>query len=348
MAALNSPVGTVIHADPTPLPDFATRHINLASADFGAKVVSCSNEFFGPAQRMLQSSEPVFVVGKFDDNGKWMDGWETQRKRTSGHDSAVIQLGIAGIITGLDIDTSHFTGNFPAAASVQVCHSQHDPDQNTVWTELMPASSLAGNSHLFVPINDVRVWTHLRLCIYPDGGVARLRVYGRTACDWAAQDPAALHEVSGLHFGGRVVGYNNAHFGTPFRLIMPGRGVNMGDGWETRRRREPGYDWCVIELGHAVEVQKIEIDTAHFKGNYPDHVSVQAACVEQATDQSLITQAMFWPELLPPQKTAMHKQHFYEAQSLVDLGPVTHVRVNMFPDGGISRVRIWGRLVSRE
>lgn len=348
MAIINHPVGTVIHADPAQLPDFATRHINLASADFGAKVVSCSNEFFGSAQRMLQAAEPVFVVGKFDDNGKWMDGWETQRKRSSGHDSAVIRLGISGVITGLDIDTSHFTGNFPAAASVQVCNSQNDPDDNTVWTELVLPNSLAGNAHLFVPIDDSRVWTHVRLCIYPDGGVARLRVYGRTACDWAAQDPNALHEVSGLHFGGRIVGYNNAHYGTPSRVLMPGRGVNMGDGWETRRRREPGYDWCVIELGHAVNVQKIEIDTAHFKGNYPDQVSVQAAYVNDATDQSLITQAMFWPELLAAQKTEMHKQHFYEADSLTDLGAVTHVRVNMFPDGGISRVRIWGRLVNVE
>jgi allantoicase len=118
----------------------------------------------------------------------------------------------------------------------------------------------------------------------------------------------------------------------------------MGDGWETRRRREPGYDWLILELGHPVTVEKIEIDTAHFKGNYPDRVSVQGALVAESTDQSLVTQAMFWPELLGEQKTDMDKQHFYEGDAIRKIGPVSHVRVNMFPDGGISRVRIWGRL----
>ncbi|CAM5789645.1 allantoicase [Castellaniella caeni] len=127
-------------------------------------------------------------------------------------------------------------------------------------------------------------------------------------------------------------------------LLTPGRGVNMGDGWETRRRREPGNDWVIIELGHPVTVEKIEIDTAHFKGNYPDRVSVQGALVKESTDQSLVTQAMFWPEVLGEQKTEMDKQHFYEGATLKAVGPVSHVRVNMFPDGGISRVRIWGRL----
>ncbi len=345
MAGMNMPVGTVINADAIELPGFATRHVNLASEDFGAQVLSCSDEFFAAAQRMLQSSEPVFIVGKFDDHGKWMDGWETQRKRTGGHDSAIIRLGMAGSIKALDIDTSHFTGNFPPAASVQACNSASDPDDATAWTDLVPATSLAGNSHHFIELDDDRVWTHLRLHIYPDGGVARFRVYGQPACDWASQDPDAIYEVSALKHGGRIVGYNNAHFGTPFRLIMPGRGVNMGDGWETRRR-EPGYDWCVIELGHAAIVEKIEVDTAHFKGNYPDRVSIQAAHVQESTDQSLITQAMFWPELLAEQKTQMDKQHFYEGADVRNLGPVTHVRVNMFPDGGISRVRIWGQLAT--
>src|SRR5690606_10756953 len=217
-------------------------------------------------------------------------------------------------------------------------------DDDTTWTELVPARSLSGNAHHFVEINDPNVWTHLRLHIYPDGGVARLRVYGQPACDWAEQDTQALHEVSALHNGGRIVACNNAHYGTPFRVIMPGRGVNMGDGWETRRRREPGYDWCIIELGHAALIEKIEIDTAHFKGNYPDRVSIQAARMADSTDESLITQAMFWPELLGEQKTEADKQHFFEGSAIAQVGPVTHVRINMFPDGGISRVRLWGRL----
>ncbi|KAA0891133.1 allantoicase [Pusillimonas sp. ANT_WB101] len=344
MAKPNLPVGTVVDAPSVDLPAFATRYANLASADFGTQVVSCSDEFFAAAERMLQSSEPVFIVGKFDDNGKWMDGWETRRRRHGGHDSAIIRLGLPGVIKGLDINTSHFTGNFPPAASVQACNIEGDPDDSTSWTEIVPARSLNGNAHHFVELTDDRVWTHLRLNIFPDGGVARLRVYGQPACNWDTKPSDQLFEVSALANGGRIVAYNDAHFGVPFRLIMPGRGVNMGDGWETRRRREPGYDWCLIELGHAAIVEKIEVDTAHFKGNYPDRVSIQAARMDASTDESLVTQAMFWPELLGEQKTDMHKQHFYEGEQISKLGPVTHVRVNMFPDGGISRVRIWGKL----
>lgn len=344
MATPHLPVGTIVNAPAVEMPDFATRYANLASADFGAKVLSCSDEFFASADRMLQATEPVFIVGKFDDHGKWMDGWETRRRRNGGHDTAVIRLGLPGVIKGIDIDTSHFTGNFPPAASVQACKVDGDPNDSTVWTSIAPATSLNGNAHHFLEIADERTWSHLRLNIFPDGGVARLRVYGQPSCDWPARDRSQRYEVSALANGGRIVACNNAHYGVPFRLIMPGRGVNMGDGWETRRRREPGYDWCVIALGHAAIVDKIEIDTAHFKGNYPDSVSIQAAYVEQATDQSVVTQAMFWPELLSPQKTDMDKQHYFEGAQIQALGPVTHVRVNMFPDGGISRVRIWGKL----
>ncbi len=344
MATPNLPVGTVVDAPVVELPAFATRHPNLAAAGLGARIVSCTDEFFAAAERMLQESSPVFIVGKFDDHGKWMDGWETQRRRNGGHDQAVIALGLAGTIKGVDIDTSHFTGNFPPAASVHACRVDGDPDAATEWVEIVPATSLKGNSHHFIEVRDDRVWTHLRLSIYPDGGVARLRVYGQPACDWERRDPDALYEVSALANGGRIVAYNDAHFGVPTGIIKPGRGVNMGDGWETRRRREPGNDWLILELGHPVTVEKIEIDTAHFKGNYPDRVSIQGALVAESTDQSLVTQAMFWPELLGEQKTEMDKQHFYEGEQIRPIGPVSHVRVNIFPDGGLSRVRIWGRL----
>ncbi|MDN5924522.1 MAG: allantoicase, partial [Xanthomonadales bacterium] len=189
-----------------------------------------------------------------------------------------------------------------------------------------------------------RPWTHVRLRIFPDGGIARLRVYGQASVDWEQADPQALHEVSALMHGGRAVACSDAHFGAPGNVIKQGRGVNMGDGWETRRRREPGNDWLILQLGHAAIVEKIEIDTAHFKGNYPDRVSIQAALVAESTDESLVTQAMFWPTLLAEQKTEMDKQHVYAEHSIEALGPVSHVRINMFPDGGISRVRLWGRL----
>jgi allantoicase len=337
---------SVLHAEPVELPDYARRYVNLADADLGARIVDCSDEWFAPAERMLQSALPVFVVGKFDDHGKWMDGWETQRRRNGGHDHAVIQLGLPGVIKGIDIDTSHFSGNFPPAAVLEVCRVEAAPDENTVWIALLSPVSLGGNAHHFFTVDDTRVWTHLRLNIYPDGGVARLRVYGEVHVDWKTKDKSALYEVSALQQGGRVLAYNDAHFGVPFRLIMPGRGINMGDGWETRRRREPGNDWCIVKLGHTAVIERIEVDTAHFKGNYPDSISIQAALVGHGADQSIVAQAMFWGSLLPEQKTSMDKQHFFDKEHIRPLGPINHVRLNIYPDGGVSRLRIWGRLVS--
>jgi len=345
MSVAHLPAGTVVEAKPVDLPDFAHRYMNLAADDAGARVVACSDEFFAAAQRCLQTSAPLFIAGKFDDHGKWMDGWETKRRRRGGHDHAIIQLACRGRIYGLDIDASHFTGNFPPAASVDACDSAGAPDALTEWTQIVAPMPLSGDSHHFVALpTDDRAWTHLRLNIYPDGGVARFRVYGQPAINWAEQDTSQLHEVSGLHLGGRVVAWSNAHYGTPSRILLPGRGVNMGDGWETRRRRDPGFDWCIIALAHPVEVEKIEIDTAHFKGNYPDRVSAHGGWAQADSTEALVAQAMFWPELLPEQPTQMHHQHIYQGQINRSVGVVNHVRVNMFPDGGISRVRIWGRL----
>lgn len=339
------PNGHIIQAKAVELPAFATRFANLASADFGAKVLSCSDQWFAEADRMLQNTPPVFIVGKFDDHGKWMDGWETRRKRYEGYDHAVVRLGLPGIIKGVDIDTSHFTGNFPPAASLEACFVQGEPNLQTAWTTLVHAIPLEGDSHHFVEIDNEQEWTHVRLNIYPDGGIARLRVYGLPKVDWQSRSPNELYETSALANGGRIVAVSNAHYGVPFRLNMPGRGVNMGDGWETARRRIPGNEWCILELGCKTVVEKIEVDTAHFKGNYPDSISIQAADVTFGTDESIVTQAMFWPVLLPQNKTGMDQQHYYDVSELNQIGAVTHVKLNIHPDGGVSRLRIWGKPV---
>ena len=132
-------------------------------------------------------------------------------------------------------------------------------------------------------------------------------------------------------------------FGSRQNLIMPGRAESMHDGWETRRRRGPGHDWCVLRLGRAGTIHRAEVSTAYFKGNFPDRCSLQAASVTGGTDDSLVTQAMFWPVLLPEQKLLMDNVHTFSAE-LAALGPVTHVRFNIYPDGGVSRLRLWGEL----
>jgi len=331
---------------PLPLnaPDFTRRYLNLADPRLGAEAVSASDDFFAPKERMLNPEPAIFIPGKYDEHGKWMDGWETRRKRVAGHDWCIVRLGRAGMIKGVDLDTSHFTGNYPAAASIDACRS---PDLNTSgvaeWGEILPATNLKGDSHHYLPIRGDQAYTHVRLNIYPDGGLARLRVYGQPLRDWNASDRAVLYDLAAMENGGYLVAANNQHFGAAANMLMPGRGVHMGDGWETRRRREPGNDWCIIALGHLGTIKKVEVDTAHFKGNYPDRCSLQAARVIGGTDDSLIPQSMFWPTLLAEQKLEMDRQHFF-AGELGELGPVSHVRFNMIPDGGVSRLRLWSEL----
>jgi len=324
----------------------ARRWLNLADARAGAEVVFATDDFFAPAARMLGPEPAVFIPGKFDDHGKWMDGWETRRRRGPGHDHCVVRLAAAGTIAAVDVDTSHFTGNYPPAAALEGCFCESEPGDDAEWSAIVPSHPLQGNSHHPIAVEGQgdRVFSHLRLHIYPDGGIARLRVFGRPHCDWASRDRNEVHELSALLGGGRVVAYSDAHYGDPPRILAPGRGLNMGDGWETRRRREPGNDWIIIALGHAGTATRIEVDTAHFKGNYPDACSVQAGLVEGGTDESLVTQSMFWDTLLPPQKLEMDRVHVFEGAALEDLGPVSHVRLNIHPDGGVSRFRVFGRL----
>ncbi len=325
------------------VPDFAHNGINLASPRLGSEVIFATDEFFAPKERLLRDAPAVFVADKYDDHGKWMDGWETRRRRGGGHDFCIIRLGVRGIVRGIDIDTSHFTGNYPPAASLEAALCDGEPDDTTQWREIVPATSLGPDASHFIAVDDDTPVNHLRLHIHPDGGVARLRVYGEPVPDWQRADADAVHELSAITNGGRVVAYNDAHYGTPWVILTAGRGVDMGDGWETRRRREPGNDWIIVALGAPGTVERIEVDTAHYKGNFPDRCSVQAAFVEAGTDRSLVTQAMFWEDLMAPQKLDMDRIHDFSGAAVNPLGPVTHVRLNIFPDGGISRFRVFGK-----
>jgi len=272
-----------------------------------------------------------------------MDGWETRRRRDGGRDDCIVRLAWPGTIHGLDIDTSHFTGNYPPAGSIEACMSEAEPGDDAAWVTLQPAMTLAGDSHHFVAVDRAGPFNWLRVNMFPDGGIARLRVYGEPYCDWSARDSNAVHELTALENGGRIVAYNNAHYGSPWALLAPGRGVDMGDGWETRRRREPGNDWIIVQLGHPGNIERIELDTAHFKGNFPESCSVQAAMVEDGTDQSVVTQSMFWDELLGRSKLGMDAIHEFEGNAIGALGPISHLRLNIFPDGGVSRLRLFGR-----
>lgn len=328
------------------LPDFARNAINLASASLGARGVFATDEFFAPLVRMLQDSSPVFITDKYDDHGKWMDGWESRRRRGGGHDHAIIALAVPGTIDGFDVDTSFFTGNHPPECRIEACRSDGDPDDGTEWTELLPMQHLEPDSHHFLACDDDNVWSHLRFHIHPDGGVARLRVCGTPYLNPVSLQGRDIDLVATLT-GGRIVAYSDAHYGTYHRLLAPGRGQNMGDGWETRRRRGPGHDWIILALGVRGTISRAVVDTAYFKGNYPDSCSIQAidfGRIGVDIGADAIAASEDWPTLLSQQKLSADAVHDFVDGPVADLGPATHVRLNIFPDGGVSRLRLFGRV----
>ncbi|MBA8878946.1 allantoicase [Phyllobacterium myrsinacearum] len=330
------------------LPAFARNSINLASQGLGAKPLFATDEFFAPLARMLNDEPAIFYPEKFDDHGKWMDGWETRRRRSSGHDHAIIELAAPGTILGFDVDTTHFTGNYPPACRIEATNSTGIPDETTVWTQVLDLSPLGPSAHHFFACESTTVWSHVRLHIHPDGGVARLRVYGQPSLDTGSANKASLDLASSL-LGGRVVAMSNAHYGHQ-RLLAPGRGINMGDGWETRRRREPGNDWIIIKLAARGTIESAVVDTAHFKGNYPDSCSIQVADLgdnSESLDQLVVASSMFWEEILPQQKLSADTAHEYGANQIRQNGAVTHARLNIYPDGGVSRLRLFGKIAGK-
>ena len=320
-----------------------TKLINLADARLGTVAIFVTDDWFADVNRMLKPEPAIWKEGLYDDNGKWMDGWESRRKRFEGYDFAVVRLGVPGVIKGVDIDTAYFTGNYPPSASIDACYSPNkDPDEYTTWVSLLAPVNLQGNSQNLHTVNDDRPWTHIRLNIFPDGGIARLRLYGIPYKNWQKTPSEELIDFASALNGARALACSDEHYGKMGNILNPGRGINMGDGWETARRRTPGNDWVIVALAHPCEVQEIIIDTHHFKGNYPDSCSVQAAFVDQATDEQIATRSLYWRELLPSQKLQMdHEHHFNQLNSL---GKISHVKLNIFPDGGVSRLRILGRV----
>jgi allantoicase len=316
--------------------------IQLEQPRLGTRVTFATDEFFAAKDRLIQPADPVYIADRYDDHGKWMDGWESRRRRTPGSDYCIIRLGVPGVVRGVDIDTSYFTGNYPPQASIDACVSDDD-EPEAGWTEIVPMTELAGDSHHYVAVASEHTWSHLRLNIYPDGGVARLRIYGevRPGSDIGEGSINLL----ALRNGGRALAASDEHYGSMHNLNLPGRGVNMGDGWETARRRGPGNDWVILALGRAGIVERVEIDTAHFKGNYPDRVSVEAAMFE--SHGKAVADNARWETLLPESRLQMDQQHYFESE-LQDVGAVSHVRVSIYPDGGLSRVRIFGQVAVDE
>ena len=324
--------------------DWSVTHIDLLAARFGGQALECNDEFFAPASSLVKAAEPVFLPDEYTDRGKLMDGWETRRRRTPGHDWCILRMGLRGMIKAFDVDTRHFRGNAPASVSIEACALDADPDSTTEWQLVVDEVKVNANSHNYIELSASGPWTHLRLNIFPDGGVARLRAYGEAKIRWDRFIENEIIDLAASENGGCAIRCSDMFFSPMNNIIAPGRGINMGDGWETRRRRSPGYDWLIVKLACAGTVARVLVDTHHFKGNYPDSFSLEACYVNPTEQQIDIAndENIEWRTLLASQKLLAHSEHVYRDELENSEQVFNHVRLKIFPDGGVSRLRIFG------
>jgi allantoicase len=321
--------------------------IDLASEQLGAVVVAANDEFFAPKDRLILQAAPIWRDGEYTDRGKWMDGWETRRRRDvlpgeAGFDFAgdwcIVQLGARGVIRGVDIDTTFFKGNYPDACALEACVAAGATTlydlHRAKWQPVVERSALRGDAHNLRDVAGVDA-THVRLTIFPDGGVARLRVFGDLVPDWDALRRKGEIDVAAILNGGRVVDSSDMFFGSRNNLIMPGAPRSMADGWETRRRRTPGHDWTIVRLGLPATIARVEVDTRYFKGNAPAACSLDACTSDTPGD---------WMELLPRSPLTPDRGHTFDRAALKRIADVTFVRLNIFPDGGVARLHVFSAI----
>jgi len=306
--------------------------VDLASATLGGEALACSDDFFASMSNLVKPEPAIFLPDEYTDRGKWMDGWESRRKRVAGHDWCILKLGVGGAVRAVDIDTAHFLGNHPPFASLE------GSEDGESFFELVPQSMLRPGSHnLFV--TTPRRCTHVRLNLFPDGGVARLRVYGTATPDLSGERV----DLAALTSGGEALACSDAFFGPMHHLISPGRAVNMGGGWETKRRLgrpfDAAPDWILLRLGARGSIDEVELDTNHFKGNFAERVALDAIDAAGATITELLA-SDGWTRVLEPRQLEAHAEASF-AVSSSEL--FTHVRLFVFPDGGVSRLRVWGK-----
>jgi allantoicase len=313
--------------------------VDLAGERVGGSVVACNDEFFAEKENLLRPGAAQWDEHRYTDRGKWMDGWETRRRREPGHDWCIVRLGLPGIVRGVVVDTAYFRGNFPEACSLDAACVAGYPSpaelESEEWTEILPRALLEGNCKNRFSIDAAWRATHLRLRIYPDGGVARLRVHGNVEPDWRALLRRPELDLAASENGASVPVCSDMFFGSRHNLIAPGPARTMGEGWETKRRRGAGHDWIVVKLAEHGTVGLAEIDTTHFKGNAPGSAALELA---DAIDGP-------WTELLPPRALLPHTRHRFDAE-LVPGVSGSYARLRVFPDGGVARLRLLGAFSS--
>jgi len=312
---------------------------DLASRDLAGSVCAANDEFFAARENLIRP-EPPSAVPTFGHKGKEYDGWETRRRREPGSDWAIVRLGVPGVVHGVVVDTAYFTGNFPPHVSVEAAHVPDHPSVDELaaqaWETLVPRAPALGDTANEYAVSDRRVWTHLRLTIHPDGGVARFRVHGTPVPD--RRFLVGTIDLAALENGGALVSCSDAFYGSAGRLILPGRARSMGEGWENARRRDGGHDWALFRLAGPGVVRHVELDTSYFLGNAPGWVRL-AGCSASSSDD---VEDAAWFDLVPRVRSQSDTRHRF---LVPEDRPVTHVRLDVYPDGGMARLRVWGELV---
>jgi allantoicase len=308
---------------------------DLASRELGGSVVWANDESFADRQNLILPGPPTFDVAAFGHRGKVYDGWETRRRREPGNDAAIVRLGVPGIVRGVVVDTTWFKGNYPPEVSVEAACVAGYPSPAELldadWQPIVERSPVKGDAANALPVDSDARWTHVRLSIYPDGGVARFRVHGEAVPDPALSTDGLL-DLAAVENGGRVTDCSDMFYGSPGNLIAPGRARHMGDGWETARRRDDGNDWAVVALAGAGQVRLAELDTSHFLHNAPGWASLRGRLAGSGD----------WFELLARTRLQPDTRHRFRID---DALPATEVRLDIYPDGGMARLRLFGELV---
>lgn len=323
------------------LPGFG-RDLDLASRALGGSVVAANDELFAQRENLITPGAPRFDVTDFGHKGKVYDGWETRRRRDDGHDWAIVRLGSAGIVSGVIVDTAYFRGNYPPFISVEATSVEGYPPPEELlaapWQTIVEKSAAAGDTANAYPVTDQRRFTHVRLSIYPDGGVARLRVHGAVLAD--PRFLVGTVDLVAAENGGVLVETSDAFYSSPANIVLPGKGKHMGEGWENSRRRGDGNDFAVFALAAPGMIRHVEVDTSYYLGNAPGWVrlSTADAARNDASDPAAYT------DLLAKRAVQPDTRHRYVIDPANSSEPVTHVRLDVYPDGGLTRLRLWGEV----
>ncbi|RLV93649.1 Allantoicase [Spathaspora sp. JA1] len=327
--------------------DIVSKYTDVIGEKLGGKIISCSDQFFAAAENLIKPKPPIRDATKFTYSGAWYDGWETRRHNPEEADWVTFNLGVSSAyLIGCEVDTAFFNGNHAPYISIEALQSFDNDNLETVkesdWEEVIPKTECGPSQrHFFSRIAlTEKNYTHARLRMYPDGGIARFRLYGLVVPVFSKSIEQVL-DLASVQNGGVAVKFSDQHFGTADNLLLPGRGHDMSDGWETKRSRDPGHtDWVIIKLGIRAKLHRIVVDTAHFRGNYPQLINVEATYVDK--EQSLSCDLRTWDVIVPDSKTSADKEHYYDIDEEFANNVYSHIKLTIIPDGGVKRVRAFG------